>query len=341
MVNSLDNTLHRLANQRITGKPFTVSEYQHASPNQYSSEAPLLAAAYGSLQDWDGIYLFAYDQGINGQWDNGYFDNYFNIADHPAKMANLLVAANIFRRGDVASATELVKLNFSPDTELDILSTSGKAWNVANGYHLEPSPATPLLNRVSLDTGESPTGVDSAPAIPADQSLFKSDTGELSWDNSQTDKGVVTIDTNHTKSIIGFIGGRVFQLGNTKIEFGETELDWVTVSLTMQEGSFAEPDAGGRMLIIASGLVENTSMGWTDDTKTSVSDNWGQSPTLVEVIPFSLELPFEPDNITAWSLDETGQRVTELSIASSDTGSRIEFLNDSNTLWYELEIAAE
>ena len=338
MVNFLDNTFHRLANQRIAGKPFTVSEYQHASPNQYSSEAPLLAAAYGSLQDWDGIYLFSYDQGLNGRWDNGYFDNYFNIADHPAKMANLIVAANIFRRGDVASARNLIKLNFSPAIELDILAASGKTWNVANGYQLDPPPATPLIHRVSLDTGGLPTGIDSAPPIPAGQLRFESDTDELAWDISQIDKGVVTIDTEHTKSIIGYIGGRVFQLGNTRIEFGGTELDWVTVSLTMQEGSFAKPEAGGRLLIVASGLVENTGMGWTNDTKISVSDNWGQAPTLVEVIPFSLELPFKADSISVWSLDENGQRDTELQVSNSDTGSKIEFLNNTNTLWYELDI---
>ena len=130
----------------------------------------------------------------------------------------------------------------------------------------------------------------------------------------------------------------MFQLGNTRIEFGGTELDWVTVSLTMQEGSFAKPEAGGRLLIVASGLVENTGMGWTNDTKISVSDNWGQAPTLVEVIPFSLELPFKADSISVWSLDENGQRDTELQVSNSDTGSKIEFLNNTNTLWYELDI---
>lgn len=61
MVNSPTNsTLTSLALQRVQGKPHMVTEYQHASPNTYSSEGPLLAAAYGALQDWDGIWLFAY-----------------------------------------------------------------------------------------------------------------------------------------------------------------------------------------------------------------------------------------------------------------------------------------
>ena len=44
-----DNTLAGLARQRIKGKPFTVTEYQHPSPNYYGAEGPLLLAAYGAL----------------------------------------------------------------------------------------------------------------------------------------------------------------------------------------------------------------------------------------------------------------------------------------------------
>ena len=47
MVNTLgdDNTLAGLARQRVRGKPFTVTEYQHPSPNYYGAEGPLLLAA--------------------------------------------------------------------------------------------------------------------------------------------------------------------------------------------------------------------------------------------------------------------------------------------------------
>src|SRR5690606_2676020 len=40
MVNSVNNTLSGLAKQRIHGIPFTISEYQHSSPNTYGSEGP-------------------------------------------------------------------------------------------------------------------------------------------------------------------------------------------------------------------------------------------------------------------------------------------------------------
>lgn len=57
MINQLNNPLDDLAKQRVKGLPFTVSEYQHALPNRYAAEGPLLIAAYGALQDWDGVYF--------------------------------------------------------------------------------------------------------------------------------------------------------------------------------------------------------------------------------------------------------------------------------------------
>src|SRR5690606_27933011 len=101
MVNHLNNPLDALAKQRVKGLPFTVSEYQHALPNRYAAEGPLLIAAYGALQDWDGVYFFTYEAGAQDRWDTNYFSSFFQTNQHPGLMANIAVAANIFRRGDV------------------------------------------------------------------------------------------------------------------------------------------------------------------------------------------------------------------------------------------------
>lgn len=57
------NILAALARQRIHGKPFTVTEYQHPSPNYFGAEGPLLLAAQAAAQDWDGLWLFDYGPG--------------------------------------------------------------------------------------------------------------------------------------------------------------------------------------------------------------------------------------------------------------------------------------
>src|SRR5579883_1085812 len=54
------DTLTGLAQYRIAGKPYSVSEYNHPAPNDYQSECVPLYASFAAFQDWDTIYLFDY-----------------------------------------------------------------------------------------------------------------------------------------------------------------------------------------------------------------------------------------------------------------------------------------
>ncbi|RYY74206.1 MAG: carbohydrate-binding protein [Gammaproteobacteria bacterium] len=339
MVNTFSNTISALAKQRVKGMPFTVSEYQHASPVAYSAEGPLFAAAYGALQDWDGVMFFAYDSNGNDNWEAGYFNDFFSMNAHPTKMANMLVAANIFRRGDVASAQNLVAMNWTSATELSVLANKGSAWNVANGSHLNVSDDVLLTKRFALDASETPEGLDIAP-VASSSTTLTADTNELVWNRSVSGKGVVTINTAKTKSVVGFINGRNFVLGNVVIGVPPTTFNWATVSLTMQEGSFAEPAAGGKLLMVLTGNVENTDMGWTNSSHNSVANNWGKTPTLVEVIPAVIDLPFSSANTSAWALDETGQRKTQLTVTDNNGKARIILNGATATLWYEVVAGA-
>ena len=339
MVNSINSTISGLSKQRIKGIPFTISEYQHASPVAYSAEAPIFAAAYGALQDWDGIMFFAYDANGNDNWAAGYFADFFSMNAHPTKMANMLIAANIFRRGDVAAAQNLVAMNWDPATELSVLATKGSAWNIANGSHLNVSDDIPLTRRFALDVSANPQGLSVAPAA-SNSAVLKSDTNELAWDRSLAGKGVVTVDTDKTKSVVGFINGRRFTLGNVSIAVAPTTFNWATVSLSLQQGSFAQPSSAAKLLMVLTGNVENTNMGWTDASHTSVSNNWGKAPTLVEVIPATIDLPFPSAATRAWVLDETGQRKTALGVSDNNGKARIVLNGATASLWYEVEVGA-
>lgn len=340
MINTIDNTLHGLSNLRVAGKPYTVSEYQHAMPNAYTAEAPLLVAAYGALQDWDGIYLFAYEVGSGGAWDSDYFSGYFQTNFNPNAMANFAVAANLFRRVDVAPAQEQALLNFPPSTELDLIGSRGVAWSVSGGQQLDTPAGTGLVHRLALDTSATPAGVNQAPAL-ADTTLLQSDTGQLQWDTRTTNAGVVSIDTERSKGVLGYIAGQRFKLGAVALEIGQLQLDWATLMVTAQSGSLEDYSSSSSMLVVATGRTENTGMQWKDASHTSVGNNWGQAPTLIEGVPFALELPVAPSRVQAWALNETGQRTAELVVEAANGGSRIVADGSAGTLWYEVSVAAE
>lgn len=336
MVNTVgdDNTLTGLARQRIKGKPFTVTEYEHPSPNYHGAEAPLLLAAYAGLQDWDGLWLFAYGPG-NDMSPTGYVRGFFEIAQHPTKMASLLLAANLFRRGDVRPALQEYTMALTPERELDLLQNTW-AWNLFSSSQLGVPGTLAFTSRLNTSVGTNAIGLTSPPAAPPGNDLT-SDTGELRWNLSQPNAGVVTVDTTRTKAIIGFADHQPVTLGGLTLQAGTTQLGWCTLAATLTHGEVFTNDCTA--LIVAGGWWENTGQVWTDTNKISVGNQWGHAPVLTEVVPFTVTLPVGTNFVQAWSLDERGQRKTGLLPAGNSTSSTLTITTNAGSIWYEVNVA--
>ena len=329
------NTIASLARQRIKGKPFTVTEYQHPYPNYYSAEGVLIATAYGSLQDWDGIWFFDYGTGTDST-ATGFINGFFATFQHPTRMANMIAAAALFRRGDVSLATNEYIMQLPPELEIDTIMNKGYAWSIADASHLGLPPELCLVSRTALSIGTNTVGLKSPPDKPAGP-VYTSDNGELSWNTSNPGKNILTINTRNTKAVIGFSDNKTFNLDGIVFRPYTTDLGWSTIVLTMLDGDSLTNS--GRAIIVASGKVDNTDMVWKNSNKNSVGRNWGKAPTLVEVVPFSLSLPVSADRILVFALDEKGKRKSSVPVTSSNEWSIIEFKTNYNTIWYEIIIA--
>lgn len=90
---------------RIFGKPFVITEFNFVKPNLYRAEGGPLIGAYSALQDWDGLYRFAWSHsrnsvvGINPP-------TMFDAANDPLVQLSDRIAVLMFRRGDVEAAKE-------------------------------------------------------------------------------------------------------------------------------------------------------------------------------------------------------------------------------------------
>jgi hypothetical protein len=151
------------------------------------------------------------------------------------------------------------------------------------------------------------------------------------------DKGVFEIRSPRTKGFIGHADGQTLDLGDgVQVTIEKTRTGWCTLALTLLEGESLSVKPR-RALLVATGYTENTDMGWTDLTKSTVGTNWGKPPSLIAPVAASLRLPRTEALPTLYPLDERGQRGQGVPFtATSDNASQIGIGPRYRTLWYEV-----
>ncbi|MCK4374028.1 MAG: carbohydrate binding domain-containing protein [Candidatus Brocadiae bacterium] len=344
MVNRPGGNLSGIALRRVLGKPHCVTEYGHAAPNTYGGEANLLYASYASLQDWDYLSLSRYSH--RDDWDVRRIWNWFDFDQSPVRLVGLVPAMAMFRRGDVQPARQQIVAELGREMELERLRASGP-WSLVSAGEAGVAEEAALLHRVAIATeGQSPPEAALRPEeVPGTGDRFVSDTGELVWDVSTEGRGMVTVNTPMSKAVIGFGGGETFDLGGVVIEPGDTRQDgFSAITVTVMEGQLPLPDAAVptlacRLLITATGHSQNTGWGWEElgDDRVTLRRNWGEPPTLVEVIPARITLPLPAEDVQAWALDERGQRDEEMPVGADADGRAVLTIGPPHrTLWYEV-----
>jgi len=334
MVNEKGGTLPRLALKKVLGKPHACTEYNHSAPNTYGSEGALLLAAYAGLQDWDALYIFAYSHSDSGTWDSRKINSFFDIAQHPLKMATLIPAMVLFSRGDVSPARQQMVAAIDSEKEADMLRSAG-SWSLIDGGSAGIPQEAALIHRVSVATDGVPVppGALAPGRLTITGNRFLSDTGELLWDLSEPNRGVVTINTPMSKAVIGYGGGKRFLLGDVAIEPRNSMQDgWCAITMTCMD------KPAGRWIITATGYAENSGMVWKNPEKSSVGRKWGNAPSLVEGIAARITLPFPNSRLKVWVLDEKGQRSAPVPTTSAPNNQAfLEIGPQWKTIWYEIQ----
>lgn len=328
-------TLPGLAAQRVAGKPFICTEYNHAAPNTYGAETAPLLAAFAALQDWDGIFLFAYSH--NDKWSQEHFDSFFDIARHPVKMATLPGAAVSFRRDDIKHAPGAV-FEAARVPALDRVLKGGPVKANPNAPSVVTGgPSLGLRQEYLPKGGTNETWPDIItwsvrPAswengVASFRTVFHKDSRANDSEMSQMISG----SADRTVFAIGKVpaAGR-FDLGHFQITPGANRQNWASYQLTVMDvKDFA---TANRILITATGDIANTDMGWKNAEKTTVGRDWGKAPVLVEGPAAKIELP-GGGKFKAWALDERGQRREEIPVVDG----KLEIGPQFKTLWYEVE----
>ncbi len=308
-------TLRDLAEYRVAGKPYTVSEYNHPVPSDYRAECLPELATFAAFQDWDAIYLFdygAYGTGIQ----NDKINNYFGIGSDPAKTAFLPAAAMIFRGREIISAS-VSTLDLSQPQLLQ--SHAGLLWQNASGGN----PPNILSNAIQIEQAKQEF---------SDASTSRHRGSPLRLVTTPVSAEYTAVSPA-AQSITGYVGGQTVTLGANTLTFPAFGNNFAAVTLTAMD---RKPTAQSQKLLLTlAGKVENQGMGWNAD-RTSVGDQWGHGPTVAEGIPATVTLKTDSPR-TVWALDGNGAHAQK--VPATYAHGRLTFTvgPQFKTLWYGVE----
>ena len=256
--------LFRLAAQRLAGKPYTVSEYNHPAPNDYQAECVPLIAAFAAGQEWDGVWLFAYSH-RKDDWRQESFGSFFDIDANPAKWALMPAGTLIFREGQVPPNREarVARLNH------DAASASWAAQlHAAHGHDLlaaagiGPQDLWRILES-RLSVSLEPIADSPWPATAASGAAGQS----IRWTGG-AGKGAFSADVPSARVMV------------ERAATGDGKDPAFSV-MTCNALDGLPIAQSRRMLVTVVGRCENTGMGFTPDRR-SVGRNWGKAPVLIQ-----------------------------------------------------------
>lgn len=269
-------TFDGLAMHRVAGKPFTVSEYDHAAPSEYAAEGIPLIAAYAAWQDWDGIFLFAYAHGAEGCTADritGYFDH----AGHAAKLAMLPSAARILIGGALAPSPAAHTLTLPLDTVMRQAATRTDYgfWDLA-GEAMRRERFLTHRSAVRLtEEGEVAITADADPATSA-----------LRW-LREPGRERVLVDAPTAKLAVGFLAGGV-ELGGFRVAAEPGARGFAAITLVSLDG---EPvGRSRRLLLTAVDKAENPGLAWNAE-RTFAPKAWSTGPVEVTGVSAAIVVP--------------------------------------------------
>jgi len=308
-----------LAQRRVAGLPYTVSEWQTSAPNDYRAEGPLVVHALSSYQGWHPIeFSFSHDVANRAEEARALSSN-FDIIHQPNMMALWPVTALMFHRGDIEPASVQGFLRYDEASLYDPAT------------HLQGVKQAALVMKTGLafKGGQSAAELEKLVRAQTKGTRVTSPGGQLAHDPIA---GTFEVDTPRTQAFAGFKTGKKIALSN--LELG-LQSDFAVVVLSALGN---EPIAGARRLLLtAAGNAVNSGMK-LDPSRARLAEP-GKAPILAEPISASVrlvKLGGAQAKVEVYALGPNGERVKQVAAQKSDGVIAFELEAAHKTLSYEI-----
>lgn len=214
------------------------------------------------------------DRSLSGDCVTGYFD----LANEVSKMVQMPTASLLFQRDDVQPAKKLVTVSYDEHRTYDSLQQP--RWDRTRFYlDGDLSPLLPLVHRFRVARLDAPATTRVADlGFTPPEGRIAADTGELTWEAGEKRTGRLTIDAPRVPAAVGWIGGQTVRTADAEFRL---QTPFCAVSLTALDD---QPLARSRqILLVAAARCANSGMKWNAE-RTSISDQWGTPPQLIEPV---------------------------------------------------------
>ncbi len=309
MVQAIDTVYATGSFMRTLSRPFFVSEWDHAWPDEWRAESSLLNAAIAAFQGWSGMAIHTYRYRTDGPVDalgggtstiNGItYRNHFDSFNDPAKFGLFYQAALLFRRGDVQAATRSLAITIDP---------TDPTWRLRKPLDVPALRLSSEQHMVGMQLpGDAATSAESVNAdseiVATDTGGVRSDTGELwrSWK-----QGIGTIDTPRTKIVYGFLGAAGALTLNDLVITVRTSFAVIAISSLTNDPI----QHSATLLLTAVGRSDNTGARYDEQHRRQFDR--GHGPILIEPIEADIAITTELPNLKVWVVSDKGSLVTRL-----------------------------
>ncbi|MBR0506887.1 MAG: hypothetical protein IJJ84_15915 [Kiritimatiellae bacterium] len=289
---------------RMPSKPFCITEWNFSGPGMFRGVGGIMTGAMGALQDWDGLWRFAYSHSDDNLRDRRGVPGYFDVGSDPLGQASDRASVCLFLRGDMAPLADKLALTVTPDT---FMPADGKptgvvpkwrdaAWQTQVGTAVAPASAGVKTFKLGeqLDREKAPVPLAPNAALAFDRTVgsFKIDTPRTA--GGFTPKGALAA------------GPVAFDVGDVPATVWASSLDGRPIAQS------------SRILVTHLTDVQANGNVYADKAKTTLL-KWGAYPPVVQNGSAAVTLTLaNPGAYEVWGLATTGKRLEKIPAAVRD-----------------------
>jgi len=307
---------------RLVDRPFTVTEFHFVPPNAYRAESGLLYGAFAGLQDWSGLYRFAYSGDPKETFAPAPV-SFFDVVNDPETQAAEYAGVALFLRGDVSPAPHAAVIaapesDFWRRADERVRSSAERlAWVTRIGTRVGAAGADQLAlpldaaasATVLLDALRSRGWVAAANATDLTKGLIESETDEIRLSTADATLRIATPRT----------AGVVQPAGLTQVAGPLTVATRGAFAAVWASSLDGQPlPTSRRILLVHLTDVKNTGDRFRGrDMK--VLEGWGKLPYLARAGQAEVSLVLAAGvRWTVWRLDGSGRRVAKVASETRD-----------------------